>query len=176
MNRRHFIMSSIGSSVLLAGGGVLWFQQLKNQQDLSLSNLLLTLEQLQTQDIRFIGQWNDFQIFTHLAQSIEFSMTGYPEHKSKLFKSILGKSAFRVFSKQGSMSHGLNEPIPGAPELLPDGFTHAALSRLINAINTFIDYNGELHAHFAYGELSHEEYANAHAMHIYNHFEELVRT
>jgi hypothetical protein len=74
------------------------------------------------------------------------------------------------------MSHGLNEPIPGAAKLLTEGNPQNALSRLINVIKTFADYKGDLQAHFAYGELSHKEYADAHAMHIYNHFEELVST
>jgi hypothetical protein len=174
MNRRHFIISTIAIGGAAAVGAGLWFEQIKNKKDLTVASLLQTLEGMPSEGINFSGEWNAFQTFSHLAQSIEYSMTGYPQHKSDIFKSIVGKSAFSLFAKKGSMSHSLSEPIPGAPLINSAGPTQQALSRLIRALTAFDTFNGELQPHFAYGELSHAEYTGAHIMHVYNHFEELV--
>jgi hypothetical protein len=174
MNRRRFIISSAALGGIAIGGGALWFKQLQNKKDLSLTTLLEALNELPSHKVEFSGEWNAFQTFNHLAQSIEYSMTGYPEHKSDLFKSTVGRGAFSLFAKQGSMSHSLSEPIPGAPALTAEGFTQQALNRLVHAIKAFDSYTGELQPHFAYGMLSHKEYAGAHTMHVYNHFEQLV--
>ena len=45
----------------------------------------------------------------------------------------------------------------------------AALARLQLAFARFAAHRGPLAAHFAYGELSHDEYALAHVLHLYNH-------
>ena len=45
----------------------------------------------------------------------------------------------------------------------------AALQRLRAAFERFAAYSGELQPHFAYGALTHAEYAEAHVMHLYNH-------
>jgi hypothetical protein len=47
------------------------------------------------------------------------------------------------------------------------------LQRLIFALDSFRQFTDELQPHFAYGKLTHAEYANAHVMHVLNHFEEL---
>jgi hypothetical protein len=31
------------------------------------------------------GEWNSAQVFSHCAQSAEFSMIGFPQHKSAVF-------------------------------------------------------------------------------------------
>ena len=174
MNRRRFIISSIAVGGIAAGGGGLWLQRLKTDNDLSLATLVQLLESLPSQHLRFSGEWNAFQTFSHLAQSIEYSMSSYPLHKSEIFKSIIGKAAFSLFARQGSMSHSLSEGIPGAPIINPAGSTEQALTRLIDAIKAFDSFSGELKPHFAYGVLSHSEYAAAHVMHVHNHFEERV--
>ena len=174
MHRRRFIISFIALGGLAAGGTSLWFSQLKNQKDLSVATLLQVLQALSSQNLKFSGTWNAFQTSSHLAQSIEYSMTGYPQHKSDIFKTVIGKSAFSFFARQGSMSHNLSQAIPGAPLINPIGPTQQALSRLVSAIKAFDSFRGKLQPHFAYGELSHAEYACAHVMHVYNHFEELI--
>lgn len=174
MNRRKFIGSSVALGALGLGTGALWFAQLEHPQDLSIARLRDTLQNLVRQDTVFSGTWNAFQTFSHLAQSVEFSMSAYPQHNSDLFKKLIGKNAFRVFSKQGKMSHALDEPIPGAPAISRTGAENQALARLIKALDTFESYSDELMPHFAYGQLSHAEYSLAHVMHVYNHFEELA--
>lgn len=110
------------------------------------------------------------QTLVHCAQSIEYSMLGFPEPKSALFQKTLGSVAFNVFSQRGRMSHDLEEAIPGAEALSPTVSMHQALQRLQNAIESFRQAETDLKPHFAYGQLSRNEYELAHAMHLANHF------
>ena len=48
-----------------------------------------------------------------------------------------------------------------------------ALQRLQAAFARFASHNGALQPHFAYGSLSHAEYAQAHVLHLYNHLSRL---
>lgn len=105
----------------------------------------------------------------HCAQSIEFSMTGFPQQKSALFQRTAGAAAFAVFSWRGRMSHDLGEPIPGAPALEAVE-VEAAVARLRRAVQDFAAFSGPLRPHFAYGALSRDDYERAHAMHLANHF------
>jgi hypothetical protein len=114
--------------------------------------------------------WNWSQTLEHCAQSIEFSLRGFPAPKSALFQNTLGAAAFEVFALRGRMSHNLAEPIPGAPALdasTPDAVV--ALVRLQKAVQDFATHAGPLQPHFAYGALSKAQYEQAHAMHLANH-------
>jgi hypothetical protein len=119
------------------------------------------------------GVWNPYQVFTHIAQSIDYSMTGYPELKSALFRNTAGRAAFFAFSTAGAMKHNLSEPIPGAPAIASTGSVSDAIGRTMSALRTFAAYKGTLQPHFAYGELSKEEYTAAHVLHIQNHMQEI---
>lgn len=167
MNRRTFIISTASVSAALAAG---WFLVPRNSKEISLPTLIQELIDLQNQQVSFDGDWNSFQTFTHLAQSVEYSMLGYPEHKSDVFKSTVGKAAFNVFSSKGYMKHNLLENIPGAPALLPEGEPRDAMQRLINALMDFDNHAGEFAEHFAYGSLTKGEYAIAHVLHVNDHF------
>lgn len=114
--------------------------------------------------------WNWAQTVAHCAQSIEYSMAGFPEAKSALFQRTAGAAAFRVFTWRGRMTHDLTEPIPGAPVLAADTDPTAAVARLRAAIQAFRQWPGELRPHFAYGSLDRRDYDHAHAMHLANHF------
>lgn len=70
-------------------------------------------------DLRPGSDWNWPQTLVHCAQSIEYSLTGFPQMKSAVFQRTIGAAAFSVFSWRGRMTHDLAEPIPGAPELDP---------------------------------------------------------
>jgi hypothetical protein len=111
-------------------------------------------------------------VFAHLAQSIEYSMTGFPQPKSPLFQSTVGAAAFAVFHSKGAMKHSLTEPIPGAPAIAATDDQTAALDRALKALADFDKFNGALQPHFAYGALDKKAYAAAHAMHVYNHLTE----
>lgn len=110
------------------------------------------------------------QTLVHCAQSVEYSMIGFPEYKSELFQRTIGSVAFNVFSMRGRMSHDITEAIPGAQILSTEVTMEQALARLRNAINNFHAAQGVLKPHFAYGALSKEEYELANAMHLANHF------
>ena len=173
MNRRKLLKQSliIGTAGLVGGSGV-WLMNGYDVNKLTIQQASIDLQSLYLLPMRTTGGWNLSQIFNHLAQSIEYSMTGYPEHKSDRFKSTVGHSAFSVFAFRGKMTHNLLEPIPGAP-VLGAGDKLLAFSRLLDALNDFRIFKGPLQAHFAYGELTHQQYTWAHVMHINNHLEEL---
>jgi Protein of unknown function (DUF1569) len=120
--------------------------------------------------------WALPQVLVHLAQSIEFSMTGFPQPKPALFQATLGTAAFAFFDARGRMSHSLTEPIPGAPSLEPPLALEAALARLNKALSDFERFDGPLQPHFAYGKLSKPQYSRAHLMHLADHWTEFVRS
>jgi hypothetical protein len=114
--------------------------------------------------------WNLSQVVQHLAQSVEFSMQGYPALKGAWFRSTLGSAAFGVFDAQGEMRHDLAEPIPGAPALDASQPLKASVNRLLAAMDAFAEFGGPLRPHFAYGELTKRQYERAHLMHLGNHW------
>ena len=141
---------------------------------------------------RFSGVWTVPQVLNHLAQSIEYSVQGFPQPRSALFQQTAGRVAFAFFDARGAMSHSLHEPIPGAPVLgaaltarpgaAPDDSADgarghalgAATARLLSALSTFEAHTGPLAPHFGYGALNKNEYTRAHLMHMANHWTELV--
>lgn len=114
--------------------------------------------------------WNLSQVLQHLAQSIEFSMQGFPALKGAWFRSSIGSAAFAVFNARGAMTHDLTEPIPGAPALDPSQVLKVSVQRLLDAMEAFAQFNGTLRPHFAYGELTKPQYERAHLMHLANHW------
>ncbi|MDR7298093.1 hypothetical protein J2X16_003442 [Pelomonas aquatica] len=114
--------------------------------------------------------WNLSQVMQHLAQSIEYSMQGYPALKGAWFRSSVGSAAFAVFNARGTMSHDLAEPIPGAPALDASQALKTSVQRLLDAMDAFAQFNGTLRPHFAYGELTKPHYERAHLMHLGNHW------
>jgi hypothetical protein len=115
-------------------------------------------------------------VLEHLAQSIEFSMSGFPQPKSALFQNTAGAAAFAFFKWRGRMSHGLAEPIPGAAALTMQGDWRLGAARLRTAIDKFNAHSGPLMPHFAYGALDKAEYTLAHVFHIANHQDEIAVT
>ncbi len=114
--------------------------------------------------------WNWAQVLLHCAQSIEYSMTGFPQPKSPLFQRTVGAAAFKVFAWRKRMLHNLAEPIPGAPAIDRGADVEHASARLQRAIGAFEQWGRPLRPHFAYGVLSKSQYERAHAMHLANHF------
>jgi hypothetical protein len=84
--------------------------------------------------------WKWGQPLTHLAQSIENSMSGFPETKSALIQRTVGATAFGIFAWRGPMRHPLDDPIPGAPALVANTDAAAALTRLPTAVQAFRDH------------------------------------
>jgi hypothetical protein len=113
--------------------------------------------------------WTWSKTLLHCAQSIEYSMTGYPQQRSALFQRTAGAAAFSFFKSRSRMSHNLLEAIPGAATLDANAASAFAMAALRKAIAAFGQHTGPLQPHFAYGALSKPEYELAHAMHIANH-------
>jgi hypothetical protein len=114
--------------------------------------------------------WTWPQTLIHCAQSIEYSMSGFPESKPALFQHTVGAAAFSVFAWRGRMNHDLAEAIPGAPALDANAGAAVAAARLRRAVQEFRSSTEPLRPHFAYGALTRSEFEQAHAMHLANHF------
>ena len=175
MNRRQFFKSSlvIGGSLAGVGTGAILFTESANRLDLNISTALQRLALLSNKNLVKTGEWDIYKIFMHCAQSVEYSMSEFPEHKSNFFKHTIGKLAFSIFESKGKMIHGLSESIPGSPLIKSSLDKKVALNHLQKSLIDFENYKGKLAPHFAYGELSKNEYEIAHVMHLYNHLEEI---
>ncbi|WP_185964552.1 DUF1569 domain-containing protein [Aliikangiella marina] len=180
MKRRKLLKAGLSASGLLLAGGTTGFYlgRVEDRSILSLDVLSGKLQQLKGETLNSSGDWNPVKVFLHCAKSIEFSMIGFPVHRSSAFKNVVGTSAFSTFASLGKMHHALDEPIPGEDSLrLTDSkvtSTAAAINILLDRINAFTSYQGELKEHFAFGKLSKDEYELAHVMHVYNHLAEIV--
>lgn len=175
MKRRQFVKASLASGLAIVGTGAGTFLLIEenSKDNLTIKFALKKLDELSNESLLKLGEWDPYQIFTHCAQSVEFSMSQFPEHKSNIFKSTVGKLAFSIFSSKGKMTHRLNEPIPSAPILTTSLDSIIALNRLKKSLIKFDNYQGTLAPHFAYGELTKNEYEKAHLMHLYNHLQEI---
>jgi len=132
---------------------------------------LLKLERAGSPQVE--GEWSVAQVLIHCAQSIEYSLTGYPSRRSALFRATVGPLVLRKFLKQGFMGHDLKAPVPNAPGLPATATLSEGLSRLRKAITDFQAATGELAPHFAYGPVTRTQYDQIHAFHVANHLEEI---
>lgn len=133
------------------------------------------LQQL-SPEARTRAGWGLPQVLVHAAQSIEYSLSGFPQAKPAWFQASVGRAAFAFFDARGRMSHSLTEPIPGAPALPPEATLAAARDRLLQALAAFRAHEGPLHPHFAYGALDKAAYTRAHLMHLDDHWSEVDTT
>lgn len=167
MKRRNFISIPVG---LLTGAAMADLPKVQ-----SLDDAMRWLDRLdKAASVQSTTAWKMGAVLEHLAQSIEMSLDGFPEPKSALFQSTVGAGAFAVFKFRGQMTHGLTDPIPGAPALTQGDDWKPASLRLRAAITRFNGHRGALKPHFAYGALSRADFALAHAFHIANHQNEIV--
>ena len=174
MIRRQILhMGFVAGAVALPG-----FAGADSPKVQSLDDALHWLDRLEKLDkntrVASTTAWTLAAVFEHLAQSIEMSLDGFPEPRSALFQNTAGAAAFTFFKWRGKMSHGLTEPILGAPALAQIDDWRLTAPRLRAAIMRFSRFNGALKPHFAYGHLSREEFSLAHAFHIANHQDEIV--
>lgn len=140
----------------------------------SLDDVLRWLDRLERATrVRSTNTWTMRAVLEHLAQSIEMSLDGFPAPKSALFQATAGSAAFAFFKWRGRMSHGLTEPIPGAPLLAQLEDWQPGAARLRAAVTRFQTHTGALQPHFAYGALSRADFALAHAFHVANHQDEI---
>lgn len=174
MNRRTFLLGG-SAAALAAVAGAATHRALR--APVSLTALQAELVALGSRPLATTAGWSPAQVFVHLAQSIEYSLTGYPALKSPLFRHTAGAAAFQAFATAGVMRHPLTEPIPGAPALPTDSAVEAdpraaaqaGLARLLDALRAFAAHAGPLAPHFAYGALDKDDYALAHVLHVRDH-------
>lgn len=170
MKRRTLLAGAAALSATVVSGVVVGR---RNVQRISLAPTLAKLDELRGRTLKGAGAWTPYQVFSHMAQSIEYSIEGYPQQKSRLFQASAGAAAYLVFAAAGRMSHDLAEAIPGAPAISRDGHAPEAIDRLIAALQRFEAHRGELKPHFAYGALTRAQYAAAHVLHIEDHLAEI---
>lgn len=169
MQRRTLLKGAAVGGVAALGAGFWALPSGAAPAALSLDGARGVLQGLAGKALTSIEGWTPTEVFNHCAQSIEYSLDGYPELKPAWFRHSVGPAAFAVFSARGAMRHSLTEPIPGAASLVEPASQEAALQRLQAAFERFAGHTGELKPHFAYGALDHAEYAQAHVLHLYNH-------
>ena len=169
MNRRQVLKLGALGSIAVAGGGYWALGRGEVPGELSLAGAQQVLAGLVDRPLVSLEGWSPAEVFNHCAQSIEYSISGYPELKPAWFRASVGPMAFAVFAARGAMRHPLDEAIPGAAPLAEPASQALALQRLQHAFEDFAGHQGALRPHFAYGELSHADYARAHVLHLYNH-------
>jgi len=175
MQRRQFLqLTALGGTAAALTGGFWALPAGSAPAGPSLGEARVVLNGLVGKTLVSLGAWSPAEVFNHCAQSIEYSLAGYPELKPQWFRQTLGPAAFGVFAARGGMRHPLDQPIPGGAALNSPATQDAALQRLQDAFERFAIYQGPLAPHFAYGVLSHEDYALAHVLHFYNHLSELL--
>jgi len=142
----------------------------------SMAHAIKTLEALKSAPTKTNGAWDLAHVLHHAAQSVEYSITGFPAPKPAWFRASVGPLAFAVFSARGRMSHGLAEPIPGAPDIAQGLPLGEAVDHAVAALLAFDRHGGPLAPHFAYGALDRPAYTRAHLMHLANHWNEVAST
>ena len=116
-----------------------------------------------------IQPWTMAQAVAHCAQSIEYSMAGYPKLRSGLFRATIGPLVKRRFIKANRMSHDPGAPIAGAPAIPHDLALDDARARLRTAVAAFRSHGSPLQPHLAYGVCTKDEYAVLHLLHVEDH-------
>ncbi|MEM9101167.1 MAG: DUF1569 domain-containing protein [Pseudomonadota bacterium] len=172
LKRRHLLKSMSAGLVGLSAGGlsIFTFTNRGNAAELTMNAMLSKVEQLNSKNLSHLGSWSPARVIKHCALSIEYSMMGYPVQKSATFKNIIGKPVFAIFKTKRRLSHNLDEPIPGeAP--YQELSLEQAKKDFQKVTFAFLEYNKVLKPHFAFGELTKDEYALLHAMHLENHWE-----
>ena len=179
LNRKNFLIKLGLFTIVIGSSKSIFSEETNMDRKLRFKDFnaaLTELKQLEQNTVISSTNWNLAQILNHCAQSIEFSMVGYPELKSVIFRKTVGKIAISVFLNRGYMNHGLNDEIAGAPKLSGDANLEEAFGRLYKSIEAFKNFSGELKPHLAYDSLSKEDYEAAHAIHIANHLSSVTIT
>ena len=78
--------------------------------------------------------WNVYEICLHCAQTIDYSMTSYPEMKPKFIRQTIGKKVVKKFLTEKKMSHNLKAPVAGGAPIAHDGLPIDGIQALIPSI------------------------------------------
>lgn len=174
--RRRLLLAGVAlAGTSLAGGG-LWLSApaAASGPFESLPQAYKTLEALHRGSARALEGWDLATVLHHAAQSVEFSMQGYPQLKGAWFRASVGPAAFAVFDHFHKMRHNLAEPIPGAPAIEPGQPLGPAIEHAVAALQAFERHQGPLAPHFAYGDLDKARYLHAHLLHFSDHWQRVA--
>jgi hypothetical protein len=119
--------------------------------------------------------WNLSQTVQHCAQTVRYSVVGYPRLKPALFRATAGALAKHLFLRQGATRHSLAAEIDGAAPLAADMPAATAAADLAEAIALFTSHTGPHAPHPAYGRCTHEQFERLHAMHLAEHLPGLLK-
>ena len=125
----------------------------------SIASARHSIEQLPASGVRSSGAWDVPHVLHHFAQSVEYSMIGFPRLEPAWFRHSVGPMAFAVFARRGRMSHGLDAAIAGAPDIAQDMPLDGAVARAVASLDAFAAFTGPLQPHFAYGALDKPQFA-----------------
>ena len=139
----------------------------------SMADAQRTLEAVKALPLRMASGWDMAHVLHHVAQSVEYSLSGFPLLKPAWFRASVGPAAFEVFEACGRMTHGLNEPIPGGTPINDGQPLAPAVDHLVAALAAFERHTGPLAPHFAYGPVDKPACARAHQMHLSNHWQQV---
>ena len=139
-----------------------------------IAQALQALQDLPAHPLRSTGVWDLPHVLHHYAQSVEYSLGGFPQLKPGWFRATVGPAALAVFNWRGRMSHALDAAIPGAPDIAQGLPLAPAVARAVAALRAFDAHTGPLQPHFAYGALDKAAYTRAHLMHLADHWRALV--
>lgn len=128
------------------------------------------LRRLSEQDLISSTDWSTYQVFAHCAQTIDYSIFGYPLLKPAFIRNTVGRLAIHKFLKQGYMKHDLSAGVPGSPKIEKSGgSSRDGIETLLQSIEHFEAYQGELKPHLLFGKLTKAQYDCYFAMHIADH-------
>lgn len=177
MSRKTFLRLTLGTAAVAAFAPLTGCSN--NGRKLKFSSVNEALEEtalieVNLSSVQMQQPWSLYKVLTHMAQSVEYSMTGYPQMESSALMAAARVVFFNVFKPQGYMSHDLGAPVPGAPEIADDGPLEDAFLRYRNACSDFQNFTGALMPHFSYGDLSYEDWELAHAFHAADHYSSMT--
>lgn len=135
----------------------------------TLAEALLAVDDLTSGHARIAGAWPAHHALNHCAQSIEYSITGFPALKPAWVRATIGRLVLRRFLARGYMGHDTTGPIAGAPPLDHPPDLAGAARRLREAVQAFERFSGPPADHFVYGPVTKDEYRRLHLMHLSDH-------
>jgi RimJ/RimL family protein N-acetyltransferase len=135
----------------------------------TLAEALLAVDEVATSAARTAGAWPVAHALNHCAQSIEYSIAGFPALKPAWVRATVGRLVLRRFLARGYMGHDTEAPIAGAPPLDSPSDVASATERLREAVQAFERFEGSPAVHFVYGPVTKDEYRRLHLMHLSDH-------
>jgi len=115
------------------------------------------------------GSYTFSETAQHAAQSIGYSMTGYPKLAPASLRVTVGRAVKHVFLRRGAMRHNLSAPVSGAPALDPGMPDLSAVQVLRDAVNRLVAFDGALQPHPTYGRCTKDQVASLQTLHLREH-------